>query len=601
MRGNDSFEAFEETLQLARELEVDALLLSGDLFHENKPSRRCMHRTMELLRHYCMGSRACALELLSDPSVNFPSRFGTVNYEDPNYNVALPVFAIHGNHDDPTGDGNLSALDLLSTAGLINYFGKAREVDDITLMPVLLGKGQTRVALYGLGNVRDERLHRTFLSRKVRMLAPPGGVEGDGGAAWFSMLLFHQNRVAHGATSVIPESFLDDALDLVVWGHEHDNQIEPWYCAQRDFYVTQPGSTVATSLSEGEARGPKSVALLEVTGRAFKLHAIALKTVRPFAFGDASLQDARPALGPHDAKAVERHLSARIDALAGAARAEWAARRGAEASSSPLPLVRLRVDCSGGYAALNAHRLGHALVDRVANPKDCVVFHRRRGARAEAAGAGAGEGRAVASLVGAAEDAGAGPGAARMDDLVQEYLRVQSLDLLPQNEFGDTVRMFVEKDDRDAIEGFVKGALDRTCATLQARAVRAYDAASLRLEIERERRQREMEWTRLHQNLDAVLTHRVHRVSGERDAADADADGDAGGGSSGSGSADAENDPRDTLHDSDLEDLGGAAVPRKRPTASPARGARGRGRGRGGASAGRGGAFATLPMQGPRQ
>jgi len=26
-----------------------------------------------------------------------------VNYEDPHYNVGLPVFTIHGNHDDPAG------------------------------------------------------------------------------------------------------------------------------------------------------------------------------------------------------------------------------------------------------------------------------------------------------------------------------------------------------------------------------------------------------------------------------------------------------------------------------------------------------------------
>ena len=26
-----------------------------------------------------------------------------MNYEDPNYNIDIPVFAIHGNHDDPTG------------------------------------------------------------------------------------------------------------------------------------------------------------------------------------------------------------------------------------------------------------------------------------------------------------------------------------------------------------------------------------------------------------------------------------------------------------------------------------------------------------------
>jgi double-strand break repair protein MRE11 len=46
------------------------------------------------------------------------------NFEDANLNVGLPVFTIHGNHDDPAGADNLSAVDLLSTANLVNYFGK---------------------------------------------------------------------------------------------------------------------------------------------------------------------------------------------------------------------------------------------------------------------------------------------------------------------------------------------------------------------------------------------------------------------------------------------------------------------------------------------
>lgn len=29
--------------------------------------------------------------------------FNHVNYEDPDINVAIPVFSIHGNHDDPSG------------------------------------------------------------------------------------------------------------------------------------------------------------------------------------------------------------------------------------------------------------------------------------------------------------------------------------------------------------------------------------------------------------------------------------------------------------------------------------------------------------------
>jgi DNA repair exonuclease SbcCD nuclease subunit len=47
-----------------------------------------------------------------------------VNYESSNVNVGLPIFTIHGNHDDPSGANSLSAVDLLSTTSLVNYFGK---------------------------------------------------------------------------------------------------------------------------------------------------------------------------------------------------------------------------------------------------------------------------------------------------------------------------------------------------------------------------------------------------------------------------------------------------------------------------------------------
>lgn len=48
-----------------------------------------------------------------------------INFESPNHNIGLPVFTIHGNHDDPTGTTSLSAVNVLSTAMLVNYFGKA--------------------------------------------------------------------------------------------------------------------------------------------------------------------------------------------------------------------------------------------------------------------------------------------------------------------------------------------------------------------------------------------------------------------------------------------------------------------------------------------
>lgn len=56
---------------LAKEREVDMVLLAGDLFHENKPSRKSMYEVMRSLRMNCYGEKPCELELLSDASETF--------------------------------------------------------------------------------------------------------------------------------------------------------------------------------------------------------------------------------------------------------------------------------------------------------------------------------------------------------------------------------------------------------------------------------------------------------------------------------------------------------------------------------------------------
>lgn len=194
-------------------LQVDMVLLGGDLFHENVPSRRCLHRTLGLLRQYCLGVRPCYLEYLGDPTTDFPSSYSagtpTVNYESANLNVALPVFAIHGNHDDPSGPGNLCALDLLSVTGLINYFGRQSKVDDIALSPLLLQKGTTKLALYGLGNIRDLTLHRSFADQRVKMARPEMDTDD-----WFNLLVLHQNRYGYPCVWRIIDRVLVDSHSM---------------------------------------------------------------------------------------------------------------------------------------------------------------------------------------------------------------------------------------------------------------------------------------------------------------------------------------------------------------------------------------------------
>lgn len=102
-------------------------------------------------------------------------------------------------------------------------------------------------------------LHSFNILLKVSMLRPKEKCE-----EWFNLMVVHQNRAKHGPKNYLPEQFLDNFLDLVVWGHEHECRIDQEWNAEQAFFVTQPGSSIATSLCHGEAV-PKHVGLLQVT------------------------------------------------------------------------------------------------------------------------------------------------------------------------------------------------------------------------------------------------------------------------------------------------------------------------------------------------
>ena len=71
IRGDDSWKSFHEVICLAKEKDADMVLLAGDLFHDNKPSRKSMFNVMRSLRMNCYGEKPCELELLSDSSEIF--------------------------------------------------------------------------------------------------------------------------------------------------------------------------------------------------------------------------------------------------------------------------------------------------------------------------------------------------------------------------------------------------------------------------------------------------------------------------------------------------------------------------------------------------
>lgn len=467
VRGDDSWKSFHEVMCLAKEQDVDMVLLAGDLFHENKPSRKSMYQVMRSLRMNCYGEKPCQLEMLSDASENFQGAFNHVNYEDLDINVAIPVFSIHGNHDDPSGEGHLAALDLLQISGLINYYGRTPESDNILIKPVLLQKGRTKLALYGMSNVRDERLFRTFRDGKVKFFQP-GTQKSD----WFNLMSVHQNHHAYTETGYLPEHFLPDFLDLVVWGHEHECFIDPRLNPETKFHVMQPGSSVATSLVPGEAV-PKRIAILSITGRDFKTENIRLKTVRPFVMKEIILHEDKEAVKllkkSNNRSELTRFLMSVVDELIEEAKNEWLEAQDPQDEDDddsievPLPLVRLRVEVSvppdsggGAFDCENPQRFSNRFVGKVANVNDVVQFYRKKkGATTIRGGNSSKDETADEAILSHLS----GLDTVKVEKFVREFLLAQSLTILPQNSFGDAVSQFVDKDDKHAMELFVNESL----------------------------------------------------------------------------------------------------------------------------------------------
>lgn len=60
-------------------------------------------------------------------------------------------------------------MDLLSVSGLINYFGKWTDLTKINIPPLIIKKGETHIALYGLSYINDQRLSRLLRDFKVKL------------------------------------------------------------------------------------------------------------------------------------------------------------------------------------------------------------------------------------------------------------------------------------------------------------------------------------------------------------------------------------------------------------------------------------------------
>ncbi|KAI3680274.1 hypothetical protein L2E82_50499 [Cichorium intybus] len=98
------------------------------------------------------------------------------------------------------------------------------------------------------------------------------------------------------------------------------------------FYITQPGSSVATSLIDGESK-PKHVLLVEIKGSQYRLTKISLNS---FVLKDESDID------PNDQNSILEHLDNVVNSLT-----EKCGRKDSTNSETMLPLIRVKLSVSG--------------------------------------------------------------------------------------------------------------------------------------------------------------------------------------------------------------------------------------------------------------
>ncbi|NPA86734.1 MAG: DNA repair exonuclease [Candidatus Diapherotrites archaeon] len=228
-RREDAYRGFKNALKIAVDESVDLILHAGDFFDSVRPSFETLSEAVELLTSLppAEGIEVTVRDLGGKELFTYaPAR--------------IPLIAVHGNHDwNQNRENNIYTL--LERAGLLVY--AHRRIVEIR-------KGDESICVVGMGWIPDKYVERVISSYSV---APCDR----------SYFLFHQPvkglYPSNPREKLLPPSLFPPGYGLYLGGHLHwivDKEV-----AGKRFLI--PGSTVITSLKEGEMDRPRIVYLID--------------------------------------------------------------------------------------------------------------------------------------------------------------------------------------------------------------------------------------------------------------------------------------------------------------------------------------------------
>lgn len=216
-RTEDAFQTFEEGVE--RGLEMDAILLAGDVFDVRIPTTETFARAMRILARTRRGSGARIADAVRKDLVHEPQ--------------GIPVVAISGNHERRV-KGLLNPVEALEHGGFLTH---------LHCNAVVLEKDGERVAVHGLSAVPHQYLAEVLKEWNPQPL--PG---------CYNILVFHQNLEGFvRAPETLPRTSLPAGFDLYICGDIHEQHRSTVHGKP----LILPGSTVATQVNK-DACNPRT-------------------------------------------------------------------------------------------------------------------------------------------------------------------------------------------------------------------------------------------------------------------------------------------------------------------------------------------------------
>lgn len=261
-----SFDVFDEALQVFRSNHCDLVVHCGDLFNWdscNEPN--CAH-AIEIIQKNIQGKKNKLQCESFDGLQQLP------NWTKSSNSINLPIFLIHGNHDSPKLDENhFKNTKMIGDSRLVNLFHDSFNIttsdgnptSQKIIFPVIVKKENVRLLIYGVNH--DKKFKE--LSQDGHLILAE--IPNEKYIRTFRIALIHQGD----SPSCIANMFYKYKIDFIFIGHKHAVRIDPVY--YQNIRVVYPGSTMEMSNSQSHP-SQRYVAILDITTDDDKFYKIPL-------------------------------------------------------------------------------------------------------------------------------------------------------------------------------------------------------------------------------------------------------------------------------------------------------------------------------------